>query len=160
MKNRLFLMGYLSLLLILFSAANYSQSGGEVGKIITTAQANQLFGPVLKSEKFKTKNLELISRNSNGYIMFGFKNNKLFILDKSRKVLHPKGETVQPDEIFSVYSTSKLLELFTLGKGNHTYIELRGNNILTITNYDDSGDGPGDGFSMDFANACPPFEPH
>lgn len=144
-------------LLLVFSVETYSQAKGQVvGKIISTSEANQLFGPPLKSFTFNAKMVLMLTKRSPEYIMFNIINDNVVVLDARRKVLHPDGLTVASQMQFHLFSTSKVLELLDLIGSNKLTLQIRANNILTITGDELTEE---DGSVLEYALHCPPICP-
>lgn len=144
-KSSLFLLFVFTLLL------NNSVFGQ--GKIITASEADVLFGPVLKSEKINVQHLKAILGNASDRVMFGFKNGKVNILDKTRKAIFPSAAAVEHSDVFHIFSTAIVEELLGLEKGTEVTVEQRAKNILSITTSSIGGDA----YTLEFAQSCPPF---
>jgi len=141
-------------LLLVFSVETYSQAKEQViGKIISASEANQLFGPPLKSFTINPKMVLMLTKRSPEYIMFNIINDKIVVLDARRKVLHPDGLTVAAQTQFHLFSTSKVLELLDLIGSNILTLQIRANNILTITGDELTEE---DGSVLEFSRNCPP----
>lgn len=138
MKNLLFAF----FVLTLFSTQLYSQ-----GKIISKQEADELFGEVLISKEIPTSTLLSLMNSSMEIIMFKIIGNDVYILGENRKVLSPAGKTVNETDIFSVYSTSIVRELFVKGNMPTTLIEQR-KGVLTITNGNST---------LEYSLLCPPI---
>lgn len=155
MKNRLMGSGFIFIFFFaLLLNGNMFGQNKTVGKIIMTSEANVLFGPVLKSEKITVQQVKMVIANTPGYVLVGFKNGRLHILDKGRKAQFPSAAAIENSDVFHVYSTSVVEELINLEKGAEVMVEERANNILTITT--SSLDGA-DSYSLEYANLCPPI---
>ena len=115
------------------SATDTLQTQQEIGKIFTAADADSLFGPVQSADTVKTQILVQLAEKSPSYLMFNLIDGKANILDSSRTVLFGTLGTVKPDQVFRLFSTSKVLELIKQGGSDTTIIELR-TNVLTLTN--------------------------
>lgn len=123
------------------------------GKIIKASEADALFGPVLKSEKINVLQLKTILGQASDRVMFGFKNGKVNILDKTRKAIFPSAAAVEHSDVFHVFSTAIVEELLSLEKGTEVTVEQRAKNILSITTSSVAG---GESFTLEFAFPCPP----
>ncbi|MGD1006609.1 MAG: hypothetical protein ABR980_05195 [Ignavibacteriaceae bacterium] len=112
---------------------------GEVGKIYTKAEADSLYGPVLKADNIKTDDLAKLAENSPKYMMFNLIEGKACILNASREVISSNSlvvsinQTIEPTQVFRLFSTSKVLELIKQGGSDVTTIETRAN-VLTLNN--------------------------
>jgi hypothetical protein len=126
---------------------------GEVGKIFTKTEADSLYGLVLKADTIKTADLTKLSAITPKYMLFNLIDGKAIVLNASREVISSnslvvgKAQTIEPTQVFKLFSTSKILELIKQGGSDITTIETRAN-VLTLTN----------GVSvMEEAVPCPPF---
>lgn len=138
MKNLLFAF----FVIALFSMQLYSQ-----GKIISKQEADELFGVVLISKEIPTSTLLSITESCVEIIMFKIIENDVYILGDKRKVLLPEGAVINSSEIFSVYSTSKVKDLLTIGSSSMTFVEKR-KDVLTITNGNST---------LEYSLLCPPI---
>ena len=125
------------LFFISLNSAGYSQATVVIGKLYTKADANQTYGAVVSSVTINTQILLNAIEKSPGYIMFNIINGQLTILNGKRGVLFSTDKlttAVPARTVFHIFSASKVQELITLG-GNSTFttIELRPNNVLTVT---------------------------
>ena len=123
------------------------------GKIIKASEADALFGPVLKSEKINVHQLKAILGKASERVMFGFKNGRVNILDKTRKAVFPSAAAIEHSDVFHVFSTAIVEELLGLEKGTEVTVEQRAKNILSITTSSTGGDA----YTLEFAQPCPPF---
>jgi hypothetical protein len=145
MKKLFVLFALISFLFI--SNLSLAQSTQVVGKIYTKAEANSLYGPVVKSIELNITLLKSIALKTPQYIMFAIKNNQLFILDNKRNVLYPQGAVISSSDVFHVYSTSLFLQLLSNGISQTASFEER-NNVFTVT----SGAS-----TMEYSLLCPPY---
>ena len=128
--------------------ANLSNSFAQTyGEIFTVSEANQNYGSVLKSISISRTTLENLLNETNNYIMFRIVNNRVFVLDDTRRVLRPKNMLVNSRDVFTMYSKSVVQDLLSQGSGSDVYIEQR-SSVLTVTygNY-----------TMEVGSICPPF---
>lgn len=149
--RKLYLLALLSSL-VLFISSNYTNSQtlndstktsaaisdttqitGEVGKIFTTAEADSLFGHVLKADTIKTEVLAKLAEKTPKYIMFNLIEGKACILNAARAVISETEQTIKPEQEFRVLSTSKVLELIKRGGSDITIVETR-EKALILTN--------------------------
>ncbi|MCH7962956.1 MAG: hypothetical protein IH852_03360 [Bacteroidetes bacterium] len=116
------------------------------GKIFTMSEANQIYGSVLKSISIPTTTIENLLNECNNYIMFRIVNNRVFVLNDSRRVLRPENKSINSRDVFTMYSKSVVQDLLSQGGGSDAYIEQR-NGVLTVTygNY-----------TMEVGSICPP----
>ncbi len=154
MKKILSTLTLTTLFFISLNSSGYSQAAGVVGKLYTKADANQTYGPVVSSVTINTEIILKAIEQSPDYIMFNIINGQLIILNGKRGVLFSTDKlttAVPARTVFHYFSTSKVKELITLG-GNATFttIELRPNNVLTVT----SGTS-----TLEQSLFCPPFCP-
>ena len=115
--------------ILLFSTVSFPQT---VGKIFSRVEADSLFGNVIESVPIERCNLISLFNKTQNYIMFQVINGELVILGDGRKVLYPEGKNVSSDEVFALFSKSKVAELLGLSCGNTVTVEKR-NNYLTVT---------------------------
>ena len=59
-----------------------------------------MFGPVLKSEKINVHQLKAILGKASERVMFGFKNGRVNILDKTRKAVFPSAAAIEHSDVF------------------------------------------------------------
>ena len=78
--------------------------------------------------------------------MFRIVNNRVFVLNDSRRVLRPENKSINSRDVFTMYSKSVVQDLLSQGGGSDAYIEQR-NGVLTVTygNY-----------TMEVGSICPP----
>jgi hypothetical protein len=82
--------------------------------------------------------------------MFRILNGNLTILGDKRTVLFPIGTNISSQDVFRYFSISLIQKVINVGNGSMTFIELRKNGIITITN----------GLqTMEEAAQCPPACP-
>ena len=122
------------------------------GKIIKASEADALFGPVLKSEKINVQQLKSILGSTPERVMFGFKNGRINILDKTRKAVFPSAAAIEHSDVFHVFSTAIVEELLGLEKGTEVTVEQRAKNILSITTSSIGGEAN----TLEFSIPCPP----
>lgn len=120
------------------------------GKILSTENADQLFGPVLVSKDIPTETLKMYTNQSANVIMFKLMDNDLYILDNNRNALLPLGATINSTEVFSMYSIAIVQQLLSDGNNPFTTVEKR-QDVLTITNGE---------FTLEYAYLCPPYCPN
>lgn len=154
MKKILSTLVLTTLFFISLNSAGYSQAAGVVGKLYTKADANTTYGPVVSSVTINTQILLKAIEQSPDYLMFNIINGQLTMLSGKRAVIFSTNKltaAVPARTVFHFFSTSKIKELITLG-GNATFttIELRPNNVLTVT----SGTA-----TVEQSLNCPPFCP-
>lgn len=139
-------------LLIVFTLLINNNVFGQ-GKIIKASEADALFGPVLNSEKINVQQLKAVLGQASERVMFGFKNGKVNILDKTRKAIFPSAAAVENSDVFHVFSTAIVEELLSLEKGTEVTVEQRAKNILSIT----TSSVGGESYTLEFSMDCPPF---
>lgn len=146
MYKRLFFL--LSMLIILFltSTSSLSQTYGE---IFTNTEANKKFGRVLKSISLPTSSLQGLLNRTNNFVMFKLIDGEVFVLDKKRNILYPKGRTINSQEVFTVFSISVINELLSLGNKDMVQVEQR-SSVLSVT----CGE-----YTLEVGVFCPPFCP-
>jgi hypothetical protein len=144
-KQLIFLLSTL-LLFCLSSNATLSQTYGE---IFTKTEADQKFGPVLKSVTLETTSFKGMLNQTNKYIMFKIQDENAIVLDSKRKVLHPIGKSVNSADVFTVFSASAVDKLLSLGNSINIFIEQRGS-VLTVSN---------GSYTLEVGVWCPPYCP-
>jgi hypothetical protein len=115
------------------SISDTARITGEVGKIYTKAEADSLYGPVLKADTIKTEALIKLAEKTQKYIMFNLIEGKAYILNSARVAISDTTLAVKPDQQFRLLSTSKVLELIKQGGSDVTTMEIRAKTI-TLTN--------------------------
>jgi len=119
----------------------------DIGKIFTKAEADQLFGPVLESKTMSTAQLQELSIKTNRNIMFLLKNNQITILGDSRKLIYSSDKFTDENQVFHLYSLSKVVELIYKAGKDTVQFENR-KDVFTIT----SGE-----YTLEVAAPCPPY---
>ena len=118
------------LLLISFlSSSIYSQ---EVGQIFESKEADQLFGPVLEKRSINANELRTLLLSTEDKVMFRLENNSYTILGDSRKLLYCSDNFIESNQVFHLYSKSKVLELLNKGSEQTVILENR-ENVFSIT---------------------------
>lgn len=159
--KKFFLLSFI--LFFIVGTISFAQNNlGVVGKIISETQAKKLFGNSQKSFHISGKQLSTYALSTHEYLLIGVKDNgnSLVVLDDTRKAIHPAGYLPADDEVFFVFSVTKVNEL--LGTGSKKIsIELRENGVLTVLAKNAIvSDGEGDGEVLEYAFPCPPICPH
>lgn len=151
---------FFSVLLFFFATESFAQVSHApeelIGEIITNSQANALFGPVLKTFKFKKITLRSYGQLAPDYLLFQIKNDKLKIANKKKEGIYPKGGVGSASDVYHVFSTSLVMEICNLMATNDVEFEMRANNIFTISVYP-STEGENEGYTLEYAKLCPPF---
>lgn len=119
-----------------------------MGKIYSNAEANTIYGPVLNSVAISSDQLNNLANKTKNYLMFRIFNNNLIILGDNRKVLYPENAVITPQDVFRYFSISLIQKIIKDGNSSMTFIELRNNGIISITNGI---------YTMEFSAECPPF---
>lgn len=139
-----------SLVLIFVLSVNIigQEKFGTAGKVFTKAEADELYGPVLKSVTVDLATVKSALAKVSDYILFTIKNDKPVIADKTRNVVFTtSAESLTSDEVLHMYSVSVFNELLEKGKSNSIILEQRGE-VFSVT----SGD-----YTMEVAFPCPPI---
>ena len=140
------------LTVITFNSLEYAQATKVIGKLYTKADANQIYGKVNTSVTVNTSTILQTMEKSPDYLMFNIINGHLIILSGKRAVLYSTDlsiTSVSKSTVFHVFSVSKIKELISVGGNNAlSTVELRANNVLTVTNGEET---------MDASIICPPF---
>lgn len=159
--KKFFLLSFI--LFFVAGTTSFAQNNlGVVGKIISETQAKKLFGNAQKSFHISGKQLTTFALSTHEYLLVGLKDNgnSLVVLDDTRKAIHPAGYLPADDEVYFVFSVSKVNEL--LGTGSKKIsVEVRANGVLTLLAKNAIvSDDEGDGEVLEFAYPCPPLCPH
>lgn len=121
----------------------------EKGIIYSNDEAEDIYGSVIASETIDVSELRGLMKDMVENLMFKLKNNSgLVILGDERKPLLPSGYSLQDDEVFTSFSKKKVEELLSKGADNTAYVEIRNENILTITNR---------AYTLEAGYPCPPY---
>lgn len=128
--------------------ANVGLSQTIIGKIFTKNEADDIFGQVYTSVEVSSDLLNILTSYTQDYMMFRISFGNLIILGDQRKLLYPGDIIVDPKEEMRLFSVSLVKKLLTDGNESTTKIELRKNDLLTITNGN---------YTLDFSAGCPPF---
>jgi len=140
----------ISVLFVVLVFFNYSHSQSVVGKIYTKADADNLYGPVITSVPISASLLLSLTNNTKNYLMFRINNGNLIILDNQRIGLFPGNVSVNSNDEFRYFSVSLIQNIIVNGKAVFASVEIRNNNILTITNGN---------FTLEVSFPCPPVCP-
>lgn len=118
------------------------------GKLLSSEQADKLFGPVKESVSISSSELKnFISKNSD-VIMFQIFNSKLVVLGEDRSLVYSSGLAAYSEtDTFIMYSSSMVAELIEKGKSNQTFVQKR-DKVLTVTNGD---------VTLEYGTSCPPW---
>ena len=136
-------------MLFIFCLASTSILSQTYGEIFTSAEADQMFGPVLKSVTLPSSSLKELLNQTDKYIMFKVVEDEAFMLDNNRNLLHPMAKNINPSDVFTVFSVSVIYELLSSNRNAKVFIEQR-SSVLSIS----SGD-----LTMEVGALCPPFCP-
>ena len=79
--------------------------------------------------------------------MFRINNGNLVILGDQRNVLYPAGAVVSPQDEMRLFSVSLVKKILFDGNNTNTNIEIRNNNVLTLTNGN---------YTLEYSWPCPP----
>ncbi|MCB0731551.1 MAG: hypothetical protein KDC88_11000 [Ignavibacteriae bacterium] len=141
MKKNFFML--LSILFLMTINQSFSQ---EYGKIFSKNEADKLFGVVYKSQNIKKDVLISALQNTSKVVMFKLENNFLTILGDEREVLFSSGSFTDKNQVFRLFSKSKVEELLRLGNDVNCFVEDR-ERVLTVTNGD---------YTLEVSVPCPP----
>jgi hypothetical protein len=137
-----------AILISIFFICSISYSQNIVGKIYSNTEASTLYGPVLTSVPISSIQLNNLTSQTTNYLMFRVLNGNLTILGDKRIVLYPTNSTVNTQDVFRVLSISLIQKIIKDGNNPMTYIEIRNNGRLTITN---------GLITLEEATLCPPW---
>ncbi|MDP4175976.1 MAG: hypothetical protein Q8933_18505 [Bacteroidota bacterium] len=143
-----------ALLLFLFFLAldsNFLSAQTVIGKVYTKAEADKLYGPVLKSIKLPASQFKNILSRSGKFMKFRFEGSDLYILNTDRKELFRSGSTAtvrtfSATDPVRVYSSSVVDELLSKGQSSTITIEQRAD-VMSVT------DGE---YTLENGTGCPP----
>ena len=110
-------------------------------------EADQLYGIVLDKMVINADKLEEILLSVNDKVMFRLENNKLTILGDNRSLLYCSSNFIESNQLFHMYSKSKVLEL--IYKGNEQTVTLENRKevfSITVGNY-----------TLETSWPCPPY---
>ena len=116
------------------------------GEIFSAESANQNFGPVQNSIQLPVSIIKPLLSITGTSIMFKIINNQVIILDSHRNVIYPQSQPVDPDVVFSLYTTNILKSLLEQGSEQNIEVQER-SSVLSI--------GYGEKV-MEMATDCPP----
>lgn len=118
------------------------------GKIFTKAEADQMFGPVLKKFDIDVNEVKDLLDRAGNYIMFNYETEDLYVLDGKKKPILNYGQMKSNflSETFRVFSVSVVRDLLSRGNEAKVHVEKR-QDVVTVT-YSES--------TMDYSYSCPP----
>ena len=137
-----------AIIISVFFIFNFSYPQNIVGKIYSNSEANTIYGSVLNSVPISSIQLYNLTIKTKNYLMFRIFNKNLTILGDNRIVLYPENTVINPQDVFRFFSISLIQKIIKDGNGSMTFIELRNNGIITITN---------GSYTMEVSAECPPF---
>jgi hypothetical protein len=109
--------------------------------------ADQKFGVVLESVTLTTTDLRGLLNQTNNYLMFKIVSGQAIVLNNNRNVLHPIGNLVNVEDVFTMFSVSIINDLLTKSNNNIVFVEQR-SGVLSITN---------GGYTLEVGVKCPPI---
>ncbi|MCB0745946.1 MAG: hypothetical protein KDC90_00650, partial [Ignavibacteriae bacterium] len=112
----------------------------------TNEEADNLFGEVLIEKEIDLTELNNLLNNTNNVIMFKLDAEGFTVLGDDRKLLLSTANYVEKNEIFHMFSKSKVQELVKNGTGKLIKLQKR-NEVFTIN----SGN-----FTLELSLPCPP----
>lgn len=118
----------------------------EVGKIFDKEEANGLYGPVLESRIMNVDEFKALINLTTDKVMFRLENNQISILGDTRNLLYSNSKFIVTNQLFHMYSKSKVIELLNIGKSEIVVLENR-KEVFSIT----VGD-----YTLEMSNPCPP----
>lgn len=124
-----------------------AQNTNEYGKIVSVAEAANLFGQVATSYQLITTDLLDYCQKAGRVIMFAEEKGELFVAGAGRIILSVNTVMPSPDLVFHVYSVTKVNELLTLGKDQITIVEIR-SDVVDLKNGE---------FILEYSSLCPPL---
>jgi hypothetical protein len=139
---------YLIVLLLFVFSFGFGYSQTVVGKLYSKTELNNIYGSVLTGVPISSAQLKSYTYSTDSYIMFRIDNGNLTILDNQRKALYPVGASVNPQDIYRYVSVSLVQKLISDGNNAVSYVELRSNGVISITNGE---------YSLEYMESCPPY---
>ncbi|MFZ1288469.1 MAG: hypothetical protein WAR79_00140 [Melioribacteraceae bacterium] len=133
----------------IFTLSNNLTFGQEIGKIFALDEANANFGKVLESKSVSSSILKEWLNSTSDKVMFKLEKDNLVVLGDQRDLLFSNLNYNESNEIFHMYSKSKVIELLTMGGSTQTYFENR-ENVFSISNGE---------FTLELSFPCPPSCP-
>jgi hypothetical protein len=130
--------------ILLLSTTIYSQ---EVGQIFDKNEADQLYGIVLEKMVINADELKDILQSVNDKVMFLLEKKQITILGDNRSLLYCNSNFIETNQLFHMFSKSKVIEL--LYKGNEQTVILENRKevfSITVGNY-----------TLETSFPCPPF---
>jgi len=126
---------FVAVLFMLFTSLCFAQleKGKVVGEVMSLEEGLSRFGTVTQEVGFETSKLSSLLAQVKEYVMFNIVNGKVVVLDDARNVLYPSGVTVRDEDVFHLYSKSKVQELINLGGSQETSFQFRGD-VFTVVN--------------------------
>ncbi|MBK7107079.1 MAG: hypothetical protein IPH62_17545 [Ignavibacteriae bacterium] len=119
----------------------------EIGEIFIWEEAEKMFGNVLEEQSITTEALKNVLKNTINSVMFNVNNSELTILGDNRKALYFTDSYSENNEIFHLFSKSKLEELLNLGNKEICLFQKR-EKAYTIQNGQ---------FILEYSIPCPPI---
>jgi hypothetical protein len=120
------------------------------GIIYSKQEADIIYGPVLKCNEIQSILLQKYFSSSDGHLMFRLQDNTLIILNSSREQLYPGEYPVSPSDVFRVFDVELINQIITDGNSPVTNVELRANEIISLTNGE---------YTLEYGGECPPYCP-
>jgi len=134
-------------LIFFLTLLSFNLQAQKHGKLYSKIEADVLYGPVITSNVITAAQLSVLCEGRD-ILMFRMMGNQYAILGAHREyLLSTELVTYSETDIFTVFSTSVILELLKTGGADNTYIEKR-ESVLSITN---------GSTTLEFGTFCPPF---
>ena len=124
-----------------------AQNTNEYGKIVSVAEAANLFGQFVTSYQLLAIDLLDYCQNAGRVIMFAEENGELYIAGTGRTTLSTNTQPPSPDLIFHVFSVTKVNELIALGNEQFTIVEIR-TDVVDLKNGE---------YVLEYGWPCPPY---
>lgn len=119
-----------------------------IGEIFQTKEADNLYGIAEQAFAIQTEIIKQLLNRSTKYLMFAIINNNIAILGDERKLLYPDDIKINDNDVFRIFSIPMVSELLSLGNESDTFVELRKDGVLSVTN---------GSFTMEIGQPCPPY---
>jgi len=148
MKTRISKFNFYLFVFVVSSIFNFMY-GQEIGKIYSSSDAENLFGKVTESKSISVGTLENALEKTENYVMFRLFKGSVTILGDNRTLLFSEASYSENNEVFNVFSKSKVMELISLNKEDKCILENR-TKTFTLTKGN---------FTLDLTQPCPPICP-
>lgn len=110
------------LFIFIFSTTSFAQGKyGEVGKLFTETEAQELFGPVLEEVEITPEYLRAHINRNGDYTLFNIIDGELVISNESRTIV-TVSDKIDDRTVMYVFSNTMIEEMLSKGKGESVKI--------------------------------------